>query len=88
MEVEEEEIVDVIETVVLDVAARSASNATNSATLHVNAKRIRIFAIAATALAILLRIANRLVQRATFYLCFCSCSIFTLFVRIFSDFCN
>lgn len=46
--VEEEEIVDVIGTAVLDEAERSASNATNSDTLRASARRIRIFAIAAT----------------------------------------
>lgn len=45
--VEEEEIVDVIGTAVLDEAERSASNATNSDTLRASARRIRIFAIAA-----------------------------------------
>lgn len=66
--VEAEEIVDVTETVVLDVAEKSASNAINLDTLRVNAKRIKTFAIVAMVLDTLLKTVNRFV--------FCYGSIF------------
>lgn len=49
-EVAVEEIVDATETVPLDAAERSASNAINLDTLHVSVKKTKICAIAATVL--------------------------------------
>lgn len=68
VEVEAEEIVVATETVALDAAERSASNATNLDTLRVSAKRIRTFAIVAMVLDTLLKTVNRLVC------CFCDSS--------------
>lgn len=58
---EVEEIADAIGTVALDEAERSASNATNLDTLHASARRIRIFAIAATVLVTSQKTVSRLV---------------------------
>lgn len=76
-EVEAEEIVDATETVALDAAERSASNATNLDTSHVSAKRIRTFAIVATVLDTLLKTVNRSVC------CYDSSSYFELFAVVF-----
>ena len=62
MVVEAEEIVAEIETVVLDVDERSASNATNLDILRASARRIRIFATAATVSVILRKTVSRLVH--------------------------
>lgn len=60
--VEVEETVAVTGTVLLDAVGRNASNAINLDTLHVSAKKIRIFAIAAMVLDILPKTVNRLVH--------------------------
>lgn len=59
---EAEVIADATGTVALDEAERSASNATNSDTLHANVRRIRIFAIAATVSVTLRKTVSRLVE--------------------------
>lgn len=59
---EAEEIVDVTGTAALDEAERSASNATNLDTLHASARRIRIFAIAATVSVTSRKTVSRLVE--------------------------
>lgn len=59
---EVEEIADVTGTVALDEAERSASNATNLDTLRASARRIRIFAIAATVLVTSRKTVSRLVE--------------------------
>lgn len=61
MVAEVEEIADATGTVALDEAERSASNATNLDTLRASARRIRIFAIAATVLVTSQKTVNRLV---------------------------
>lgn len=61
MVAEVEEIADAIGTVALDEAERSASNATNLDTLRASARRIRIFAIAATVLVTSQKTVSRLV---------------------------
>lgn len=48
VEVVVEVIVDVIEMVALDVVEKNVSSATNLGTLHVSARRIKIFAIVVT----------------------------------------
>lgn len=62
MVAEVEEIADATGTVALDEAERSASNATNLDTLHASARRIRIFAIAATVLVTSQKTVSRLVR--------------------------
>lgn len=58
------EIADATGMVASDEAERSASNATNLDTLHASARRIRIFAIAATVSVTSRKIVSRLVPAA------------------------
>lgn len=64
MVAEAEEIADATGTAALDADERSASNATNLDTLRASARRIRIFAIAATVSVTSQKTASRLVYLA------------------------
>lgn len=70
-----EVIVDAIEKVVLFEAVTNATSATNLGISHVNAKKIKTYAIVAMALDILQKTANRLLENLIY-------SLYLIFLNI------